>query len=409
MEISIESVFMFVCTLLVMLMTPALALFYGGLVKSKNVLSTTMHSYASIGVVSIQWIMIGFSLAFGSSVYGLFGGIDFFGLKNVGFAANGDYSSAIPFSLFMLFQMMFAILTPAIMSGAFAERMKFNSFLLFILLWTTFVYDPLAHWVWGVGGWLRELGALDFAGGTVVHIASGVSGLVVALVLGKRVQSKDNVPHHVPLTIFGAGLLWFGWFGFNVGSALTFDSIAMNAFVTTMVAATAASLSWMIVDWMTHKKPTALGAANGIVAGLVAITPACGFVNTPSALLIGFLSGIICNYAVGALKEKLKYDDALDAFGLHGFGGIWGAVATGLFATTDVNPNGRDGLFFGGGFDLVIDQCIAVGATIAFCAIATYIIVLFVNKVLPMRVCEKDEEVGLDLSLHGERAYHQHQ
>ncbi|WP_394555299.1 ammonia channel protein (plasmid) [Priestia aryabhattai] len=402
---SVDSVFMFFCALLVLLMTPALALFYGGLVRSKNVLSTTMHSYTSIVVVSIQWVLIGYTLAFGSSFHGIFGGLDFLGLHNVGFESNNNYSSTIPHSLFMMFQMMFAILTPAVMAGAFAERMKFGPFLVFILLWTTVVYDPLAHWVWGVGGWLRELGALDFAGGTVVHIASGVSGLVVSLVLGKRLQSKENTPHHIPLTILGAGLLWFGWFGFNVGSALTLNSIAMNAFVTTMVAATASSLSWMLYDWGKNKKPTVLGAATGIIAGLVAITPACGFVSVLSAIVIGLTSGVICNFSVSKMKEKLKYDDTLDAFGLHGFGGIWGALATGLFSSKSVNNEGTNGLFFGGGIDLLIKQLIAVGATIIFCALMTFIITKAVNKIIPMRVCEKTEEVGLDLVLHGEKAY----
>ncbi|WP_341285712.1 ammonium transporter [Priestia megaterium] len=402
---SVDSVFMFFCALLVLLMTPALALFYGGLVRSKNVLSTTMHSYTSIAVVSIQWVLVGYTLAFGSSFHGLLGGLDFLGLHNVGFKANNDYSSTIPQSLFMMFQMMFAILTPAVMAGAFAERMKFGPFLVFILLWTTIVYDPLAHWVWGVGGWLRELGALDFAGGTVVHIASGVSGLVVSLVLGKRLQSKENTPHHIPLTILGAGLLWFGWFGFNVGSALTLNGVAMNAFITTMIAATASSLSWMLYDWAKNKKPTVLGAATGIIAGLVAITPACGFVNVMSAIVIGLTSGVICNFAVSKMKERLKYDDTLDAFGLHGFGGIWGALATGLFASKDVNDAGANGLFFGGGIDLLIKQSIAVGSTIIFCGLVTFVIAKVVNKIIPMRVCEKTEEVGLDLVLHGEKAY----
>ncbi|MED4284661.1 ammonium transporter [Priestia megaterium] len=402
---SVDSVFMFFCALLVLLMTPALALFYGGLVRSKNVLSTTMHSYTSIAVVSIQWVLVGYTLAFGSSFHGLVGGLDLLGLHNVGFKANDDYSTTIPQSLFMMFQMMFAILTPAVMAGAFAERMKFGSFLVFILLWTTIVYDPLAHWVWGVGGWLRELGALDFAGGTVVHIASGVSGLIVSLVLGKRLQSKENTPHHIPLTILGAGLLWFGWFGFNVGSALTLNGVAMNAFITTMIAATASSLSWMIYDWAKNKKPTVLGAATGIIAGLVAITPACGFVNVMSAIVIGLTSGVICNFAVSKMKEKLKYDDTLDAFGLHGFGGIWGALATGLFASKDVNDAGANGLFFGGGIDLLLKQSIAVSGTILFCGIATLVIAKIVNKITPMRVCETTEEVGLDLVLHGEKAY----
>lgn len=392
-----DSIFLFLCTILVMLMTPALALFYGGLVKSKNILSTTMHSYASIGIVSIQWVLIGFSIAFGASNMGLFGDLSFLGLNNVGFEANEEFFSG-PFALFMMFQMMFAILTPAIMSGAFAERMRFSAFVLFILLWTTFIYDPLAHWVWAPGGWLRELGALDFAGGTVVHIASGISGLVVAIVLGKRKFSEKHTPHQIPLTIFGAGLLWFGWFGFNVGSALTFDEVAMNAFITTMVATSAGCLAWMAYDWVKLKKPTALGAANGIVAGLVAITPACGFVSVPAAIAIGLLSGFICNYAINKLKIMLKYDDALDAFGLHGFGGIWGALATGLFATTG-------GLFVGDGFELIIKQIIATIATILFTGLGTFIIIKIVGLIVPLRVDEKEEEKGLDESLHGEKAY----
>jgi len=400
-----DSIFVFICTLLVMLMTPALALFYGGMVKSKNVLSTTMHSYTSIGIVSILWVLVGYSLAFGPNGSAWIGSFDWVGLKDVGFKPNADYSATIPHSLFMMFQMMFAILTPAIMSGAFAERMKFGPFVLFIALWTTLVYSPVAHWVWGVGGWLRELGALDFAGGTVVHIASGVSGLIVALVLGKRAKSKEHTPHHVPLTIFGAGLLWFGWYGFNVGSALSFNNVAMNVFITTAVATAAAMLTWMGCEWAINKKPTVLGAANGMVAGLVAITPACGFVSPVAAIYIGLLSGIICFVAVAYLKKALKYDDALDAFGLHGFGGIWGAVATGLFATKSVNEGGANGLFYGGGIDLVVKQLIAVGATIAFCAVATFVIIAIINKIVPIRVNEEVEEAGLDESIHGEKAY----
>lgn len=389
---------MFLCTILVMLMLPALALFYGGMVRSKNILSTTMHTYASLAVVSVQWVLLGFTLAFGASRFGLFGSFEFFGLTNVGYASNGDYSETIPFALFMMFQMMFACLTPAIMSGAFAERMKFSAFLLFIILWTTFVYDPIAHWVWGVGGWLRELGALDFAGGTVVHIASGVSGLVVALVLGKRKLSGENKPHHVPLTILGAGLLWFGWYGFNVGSALTFNETALNALIVTTLATAVASLSWLGTEWLMGKKPTALGAANGIVAGLVAITPACGFVSPIGAIAIGFISGIVCFFAVTKLKKALQYDDALDAFGLHGFGGIWGAVGTGLFATTG-------GLFYGGGFALVGIQIIAVFATLLFAGVMSFVLIKVVNWIIPIRVNETEEETGLDESLHGEKAY----
>jgi len=402
---AVDSVFLFFCALLVMLMIPALALFYGGMVQSKNVLSTTIHSYTSLAVVAFQWIMIGYSIAFGPDILGLVGNFDWAGLHHVGFAPNGDYSATVPHSLFMMFQLMFAALTPAIMSGAFAERMKFSSFILFILLWTTLVYDPIAHWVWGVGGWLRELGALDFAGGTVVHIASGVSGLVVALVLGKRKIKGETKPHQIPLAIFGAGLLWFGWYGFNVGSALTLNAVAINALIVTTVATAMASLGWMVCEWVVNKKPTALGAANGIVAGLVAITPACGFVSPVAAIAIGLLSSVFCYYAVSHLKNALKYDDTLDAFGLHGFGGIWGAIATGLFASTKVNDGGADGLLYGGGFHLLWTQCIAVGATVAFAGVATFILIKLVNIILPIRVEEEHEEKGLDESLHGEKAY----
>lgn len=399
-----DSVLMFVSTILVMLMIPALALFYGGMVRSKNVLSTTMHSYASMAVVSVQWLLVGYSLAFGTDWKGIIGSFEWVGLQGVGFNPNPDYSGTIPHSLFMMFQMMFAALTPAIMSGAFAERMKFSSFLVFVLLWTTLVYDPIAHWVWGVGGWLRELGALDFAGGTVVHIASGVSGLVVALVVGKR-KNAENQPHHIPLTILGAGLLWFGWFGFNVGSALTLNGVAMNALITTTVATSLSSLSWMMCEWITSKKPTVLGAANGIVAGLVAITPACGFVSPLSAMVIGVLSGALCYVGVSYVKEKLRYDDTLDAFGLHGIGGIWGAVATGLFASTSVNEAGANGLFIGGGWTLLWKQCLAVGATMLFAAIGTYLILMLMKPIMKLRVEEEAEEKGLDMALHGEKAY----
>lgn len=397
-----DTVFMFLCTILVMLMLPALALFYGGMVRSKNVLSTTMHTYVSLAVVSVQWILIGFSLAFGASQFGLFGNFDFVGLKGVGFEAGEGES--IPFALFMMFQMMFAALTPAIMSGAFAERMRFSAFIIFLVLWTTFVYDPLAHWVWG-GGWLMEMGALDFAGGTVVHIASGISGLVVAIVLGKRKIKGESKPHHVPLTIFGAGLLWFGWYGFNVGSALTLDAVAINALIVTTIATAMGSLGWMFSQWIVDKKPTALGAANGIVAGLVAITPACGFVGPAASVIVGLASGIICYFAVSKLKSIMKYDDTLDAFGLHGFGGIWGGIATGLFASTAVNEAGANGLFFGGGFELLLIQIVAIIATLAFAGIMTYILVKLVGLFIPLRVEEEEEDKGLDESLHGEKAY----
>ncbi|SCC01193.1 ammonium transporter [Bacillus wiedmannii] len=399
-----DTVFMFVTTVMVMLMTPGLALFYGGMVRSKNVLSTTMHSYSAMAIVSIQWIVIGYSLSFGPDWHGLIGTLDWLGLNGVTYAPNPDYSSTIPHNLFMMFQLMFAILTPALISGAFAERMRFSVFLIFILLWTTIVYNPVAHWVWGVGGWLRELGALDFAGGNVVHITSGVAGLVLAIFLGKRKNINGTSPHHLPFTMLGAGLLWFGWFGFNVGSALSLNDVALTAFINTNIAAAASALTWMLSEWFFQSKPTAMGAACGVVSGLVAITPACGFVTPFSALLIGAIGGVLCFGAVFFLKTKFGYDDTLDAFGCHGIGGTWGGIATGLFATTTVNADGANGLFYGNAA-LLFKQLVAIGATYAFTIIMTYAIIKAINFFLPVRVDEHEEHMGLDISMHGEKAY----
>ncbi|MDA1885616.1 MULTISPECIES: ammonium transporter [unclassified Bacillus cereus group] len=399
-----DTVFMFVATVMVMLMTPGLALFYGGMVRSKNVLSTTMHSYSAMAIVSIQWIVIGYSLSFGPDWHGLIGTFDWFGLNGVTYAPNPDYSSTIPHNLFMMFQLMFAILTPALISGAFAERMRFSAFLIFILLWTTIVYNPVAHWVWGVGGWLRELGALDFAGGNVVHITSGVAGLVLAIFLGKRKNINGSSPHHLPFTMLGAGLLWFGWFGFNVGSALSLNDVALTAFINTNIAAAASALTWMLSEWFFQSKPTAMGAACGVVSGLVAITPACGFVTPFSALLIGAIGGVLCFGAVFFLKTKFGYDDTLDAFGCHGIGGTWGGIATGLFATTTINSDGANGLFYGNAA-LLLKQLVAIGATYAFTIIMTYAIIKAINFFLPVRVDEHEEHMGLDISMHGEKAY----
>ncbi|MBY7127646.1 ammonium transporter [Bacillus sp. 8YEL33] len=399
-----DTVFMFITTVMVMLMTPGLALFYGGMVRSKNVLSTTMHSYSAMAIVSIQWIVIGYSLSFGSDWHGLIGNLDWFGLNGVTYAPNPDYSSTIPHNLFMMFQLMFAILTPALISGAFAERMRFSAFLIFILLWTTLVYNPVAHWVWGVGGWLRELGALDFAGGNVVHITSGVAGLVLAIFLGKRKNINGTSPHHLPFTMLGAGLLWFGWFGFNIGSALSLNDVALTAFINTNIAAAASALTWMLSEWFFQSKPTAMGAACGVVSGLVAITPACGFVTPFSALLIGAIGGVLCFGAVFFLKTKFGYDDTLDAFGCHGIGGTWGGIATGLFATTTVNGDGANGLFYGNAA-LLFKQLVAIGATYAFTIIMTYAIIKAINYFLPVRVDEHEEHMGLDISMHGEKAY----
>ncbi|MEJ9151328.1 MULTISPECIES: ammonium transporter [Bacillus] len=399
------SAFMFLATLLVWIMTPGIALFYGGMVKSKNVLSTTMQSFSSIAIVSIIWIIAGYSLAFSTGGNALIGNLDWAGLKGVSFKPNPDYSSDIPHNLFMMFQLTFAILTVAIITGAFAERMRFSSYLIFITLWSLFVYSPVAHWVWGVGGWLRELGVLDFAGGNVVHISSGVTGLVLAIVLGKRKDAQNTTPHNLPLTIMGGALVWLGWYGFNVGSALTLNDVAMIAFINTNTAAAAGIIGWVVVEWLVNKKPTMLGAVSGAIAGLVAITPACGFVTPFASIIIGLVGGALCFWGVSYLKAKLGYDDALDAFGLHGIGGTWGGIATGLFSTVSVNSAGVNGLFYGGA-SLLWKQLVAIGATYVFVALVSFIIIKAIGLVLPIRVNEEEETVGLDITIHGEKAYH---
>jgi ammonium transporter, Amt family len=401
-----DTSFILLSTALVMLMTPGLALFYGGMVRKKNVLSTIMQSFIIIALISIQWVVVGYSLAFGPDHAGIIGGLDWLALAGVGQEPNPDYAATIPALLFMAFQLMFAIITPALITGSIAERMRFPAFSAFILLWATFIYDPLAHWVWGVGGFLRTLGALDFAGGTVVHISSGISGLVAALVLGKRKGhgSEPMAPHHLPMTILGAGLLWFGWFGFNAGSALGANGLAAIALVTTNTSAAAAALSWVFVEWLHRGKPTVLGAVSGAVAGLVAITPGAGFVTVLSSIAIGLVGGALCYLAVSILKAKLGYDDALDAFGCHGIGGIWGALATGIFATKAVNPAGVDGLLYGNAAQLGI-QGIGVLVTILFAGVATFVILKLISLVFKLRASVDEEENGLDLSLHGEQAY----
>lgn len=397
-----DTVFMFFCALLVWLMTPGIALFYGGLVRSKNVLSTVMHSLSSIAIVSIIWILFGYSLAFAPG-NPLIGGLDWIGLHGVGFEPNADYSETIPHTLYMMFQLTFAVLTTAIISGSFAERMRFPAFILFSVLWAVFVYSPVAHWVWG-GGWLDELGAIDFAGGNVVHISSGVAGLVVAIVLGKRKNMSDTAPHNLLLTLLGATLIWFGWFGFNVGSALTIDEVAMTAFINTNTVAAAGLIGWILAEWLINKKPTMLGAVSGAIAGLVAITPGAGFVTPFSSVWIGLIGGIVCFWGVFSLKKKFGYDDALDAFGLHGLGGTWGGIATGLFATTSVNADGANGLFYGD-ISLLWKQLIAIAATYLFVAIVTYAIIKIVSIFFKLRASEDEESLGLDLTPHGEKAY----
>jgi len=392
---------------LVLLMTiPGLAFFYGGLVRRKNVLSIMMQCFVIVCVISLQWMLFGYSLAFGPDFHGIIGKLDWMGLAGVGATPNPDYSGGIPHYAFMIFQAMFAIITPALIIGAYAERVKFSAFLVFTLLWATFVYDPLAHWVWGVGGWMRTLGALDFAGGIVVHVSSGISALVLALMLGKRIgyNHKPIRPHNLPFTVLGAALLWVGWFGFNAGSALAADGLAANAFVTTHIATAAAGITWALIEWWHNGTPTILGAATGAVAGLVAVTPACGFVNPMNAMFIGMIVAVVCYIAVAIIKSKLGYDDSLDAFGVHGVGGTVGTIATGLFAEKVVNAAGADGLLFGNAHQLYV-QSLSLIVTVAFAAIMTFIIFKLVDALIGMRVEENNEVVGLDLTQQSEAAY----
>ena len=400
-----DTVFVLLSAALVMLMTPGLALFYGGMVRSKNVLGTLMQSFILLAVVSVQWVLWGYSMAFGPDIGGLVGSLEWFGLSGVGMEPSPDYASTVPHLAFMIFQCMFAVITPALITGAFAERIKFGAFLLFTVLWATFVYNPLAHWVWGVGGWIGELGALDFAGGTVVHISSAASALAAVLFIGRRLGygSKHFIPHNLPMTVTGAALLWFGWFGFNAGSALACDGLAAGAFVATHVSSAAAVLSWVAVEWIHRGKSTTLGVASGAVAGLVAVTPAAGFVGPVPALIIGFLAGALC-YGGVILKTKLGYDDSLDVVAIHGIGGTWGALATGLFASTAVNPDGADGLFFGGPALLPL-QFVSVIATIAFAFVMTLTILKVVDLAVGLRMSEEDEERGMDIALHNEAGY----
>jgi Amt family ammonium transporter len=399
-----DTAFVLVSSALVMLMTPGLAFFYGGMVRSKNVLGMLMQSYVAVAVISVQWILWGYSLGFapGSS---FLGGLQWVGLQGVGVDPNPDYAATIPHQAFMVYQGMFAVITPALITGAIADRMKFKTYLVFLVLWATLVYDPVAHWVWGVGGLLRGMGALDFAGGTVVHISSGVSALVAAMVLGRRRGFPNTAmpPHNLPFTVLGAGILWFGWFGFNAGSALGAGSLATSAFVATNTAAAAATLGWMFMDWIVKGKPTALGAASGAVAGLVAITPAAGFVTPMAAIVIGALGGIVCFTAV-SIKTKTTLDDSLDVFGVHGIGGTIGALLTGVFATKVINSAGNDGLLYGNASLLGV-QAVAVLATWVYAAVVTFVLLKILDVVMGLRVSNQGEEAGLDVDQHGESAY----
>lgn len=401
-----DTAWLLMSSALVLAMTaPGLALFYGGMVRTKNALNTIMQCFMIAGLVSLQWVLWGYTLAFGPDAWHLIGCLDWLGLDGVGLEPNADYAATVPHQAFMVFQLMFAIITPALITGAFVERMKFGAFLVFIVLWTTLVYDPLAHWVWAVGGWLRNLGALDFAGGTVVHISSGVAGLACALVFGKRHGHGRDImaPHNLPFTVLGASLLWFGWFGFNAGSAASAGALATSAFVATNTATGAAILAWTVAEWLYRGKPTVLGACSGAVAGLVAITPASGYVGPLSSIWIGMGAGLIC-YAAILVKDRFGYDDALDAFGIHGVGGTWGALATGLFASKAINAAGADGLFFGNPWQLGI-QALSVLVAWGVAFIGTFVILKAIDLVIGLRVTKEEEIMGLDLTQHNEAAY----
>lgn len=400
-----DTVWMLVASGLVMLMTPALAFFYGGLVRKKNILSILMQCMALLCIISIQWVLFGYSLAFGPDKGGIIGGLEWAALNTVGFEPSKVYGTTIPHQLFMIFQMMFAVITPALIIGAFAERVKFSGFVLFSILWSTLIYDPMAHWVWGKDGWLSTLGALDFAGGTVIHVNAGIAALVMAVYVGKRVNHSSHAsPHNLPFAVLGAGLLWFGWFGFNAGSALSAGALTVNAFLVTHTAAATAGVTWMLLDWMINEKSTVLGIITGIVAGLVAITPAAGYVTPMSAIAIGAMASCFGFIFVTKVKKYFGYDDSLDVFGIHGVCGIVGALATGLFATKAVNPDGADGLFYGNPKLLAI-QALTVAVAIVYSALGTYLLLKLADKLIGIRVDKKDEYIGLDLTQHHEAGY----
>jgi Amt family ammonium transporter len=392
-----------------MLMTPALAFFYGGLVRRKNLVSTLSQCLTIFAVVSLVWALWGYSTSFAPSAgnFGFIGDLSKAGLYGITpSTVNSFYSNSIPEYLYFAFQLKFAAITPALIIGAFAERIRFRSLLIFIILWSTIIYSPVAHWVWGQGGWLRSMGAIDFAGGTVVHITAGLSALAASLVIGKRkdLGLKEFKPNNIPYVILGAGLLWFGWFGFNAGSALAANDIAVSALVVTNLAAAAAAVSWMTVDWIRKGKPSGVGIAVGAVCGLVAITPASGYVGVPSSIIIGLLAGVFSNLVANWRASRLRFDDTLDVFACHGISGIWGSIATGLFASKAINFNGPDGLFFGNPMQLV-SQVEAVAVVTAFAFVGSFVLLKIIDKVSPLRVSPEEEEKGLDQSQHGEEAY----
>lgn len=400
-----DTAWVLISTALVLMMTPALAFFYGGMVRKKNVLSTLNLSFIMMALISLQWVLFGFTLAFGADMGGFVGGLGYLGLAGVGSAPNPDYAATIPFLLFAAYQMMFAVITPALITGAFVERIRFKTFLVFSLLWATLVYDPVAHWVWGVGGILRTMGALDFAGGTVVHITAGFSALALAMVIRARQGFNSGAsvePHNIPFSVLGAGLLWMGWFGFNGGSALGANGLAVTALVNTNTAAAAAALVWMLLSWR-DSRPSVLGIITGAVVGLVAITPAAGYVTPLGAMAIGALAAPISFYAI-KLRQSRRLDESLDVWACHGMGGVWGALATGLFATKAVNPAGSDGLFYGNPGQLAV-QALAVAVTIVFAFGVTWLLGNVLKRTIGLSVSDTEEQIGLDIAEHGERAY----
>ena len=399
-----DTAWVLVCCSLVLMMTPALGFFYGGMVRRKNILSTLTLSYVFLALIGVQWVLFGYSLAFGPDIQGLIGGLDFLGLQGVGALPNANYSKTIPESLFAAFQMMFAVITPALITGAFVERIRFKSFLLFSLLWATLVYDPLCHWVWGQGGWLKNMGVLDFAGGTVVHIAAGFSALAFAMVIGPR-KGYGNAPmepNNIPLTVLGTGLLWVGWFGFNAGSALAANGVAVNALLTTNTSAATAGLVWMLISWL-DGRPSTLGIATGMVVGLAAVTPASGYITPLAAMVVGAVAAPLSYYAI-RFRARRKLDESLDVWACHGIASTWGMVATGLFATVAVNSDGANGLFFGNPGQIGV-QLLAILVTVVFAFSVTFVLAKALNGSIGLRVTAMEEEVGLDISSHGERSY----
>jgi Amt family ammonium transporter len=395
-----------IATALVMVMTPAVGFFYGGMVSSKNVVSVIKQTLMILGVVSIQWVLVGYTLVFGKDIGGIIGGLNFFGLRGVGYAPNSDYAATIPQLAFMAFQAMFAIITPALIIGSFVGRIRFSTLVIFVALWSTLVYDPIAHWVWGVGGWLRTLGALDFAGGTVVHISAGFSGLAAAIVIGKRRGVRSGEPmaaNNVPFVLLGAALLWFGWFGFNAGSALSAGPLAVNAFVVTNTAAAACALTWMILSWAENKKPSAMATATGAVCGLVAITPASGYVGPMASIAIGIIAGLVTYLMLMLRSKKTKIDDTLDVWAAHGMGGLTGALLTGIFAEKAINDLGNNGLLFGNPGQL-FTQMLAIMVTVVYSFGVTYLLLKLLSP-MKLRVTHEEEEIGLDMATHGEEGY----